>query len=106
MERFRIPRPWKKVIDVDHEVDGEIVKVDEPNFISKIIFGLLDRGVDLIDGSLGVVKKPAVGIADAIESRMQAIVDSHIRTTRDAMFRNIIFALFPLFILRIYPDIF
>ena len=78
----------------------------KPNFISKFIFGLLDRGVDLIDGSLGVVKKPAVGIADAIESRMQAIVDSHIRTTRDAMFRNIIFALFPLFILRIYPEIF
>ena len=104
-EGIKIPRPWHQVIDASHEVDGEIIEVEPPNLISRIVIGLLDRGADIIDGGLGVVKKPAVGIADAIESRMQAIVDGHIRNTRDAMFRNIMFAIFPLVVLKVLPEI-
>jgi len=70
-----------------------------------LVFGLLDRGADAIDAGLGVAKMPAVGIADAIESRMQAVLDSHMRKTRDAMFRNVMFAVLPLAVLKFLPEI-
>ena len=104
-EDMRIPRPWNRVIDVAHEVDGEMTEVNEPNLVLRLVFGLLDRGADAIDAGLGVAKMPAVGIADAIESRMQAVLDSHMRKTRDAMFRNVMFAVLPLAVLKFLPEI-
>lgn len=104
-EEFRMPRPWNRIIDVDHTVDGEEVIASQPNLISRLALGLLDKGADAIDMGLGVAKMPAVGIADAIEGRMQAVFDGHMRNTRDAMFRNVMFSITPLLVLKFLPDI-
>ncbi len=105
IEGFRVPRPWHRVIDVDHSIDGEEIVASEPNLALRLVFGLLDKGADAIDMGLGVAKTPALGIADAIESRMQAIFDGHMRNTRDAMFRNVMFSIYPLLVLKFLPDI-
>jgi hypothetical protein len=36
---------------------------------------------------------------------MQAVLDSHMRKTRDAMFRNVMFAVLPLAVLKFLPEI-
>ena len=100
-----MPRPWNRIIDVDHTVDGEEVIASQPNLIARLALGLLDKGADAIDMGLGVAKMPAVGIADAIEGRMQAVFDGHMRNTRDAMFRNVMFSITPLLVLKFLPDI-
>ena len=65
----------------------------------------LNKAADLIDYGLGYAKYPAEGIADQIENRMQSILDNHMQATRDSMFSNVMFSLFPLLVLKFLPSI-
>ncbi|MFL2957053.1 MAG: hypothetical protein ACJZ39_06315 [Candidatus Thalassarchaeaceae archaeon] len=104
IEDFRIPRPWSS-IDVAHSIDGEEMALEKPSKLKSLGSILLDKGADLIDYGLGYAKYPAEGLADEIENRIQAILDNHIHATRDAMFSNLIFSLFPLLVLKFLPSI-
>ena len=44
-------------------------------------------------------------LAEQIDNRMQSILDNHMRATRDAIFTNVMFSLFPLIVLKVLPEI-
>ena len=104
IEEFQIPRPWAS-IEVPHSVDGEEMALEKPSKIKSLGVLFLNKAADLIDYGLGYAKYPAEGIADQIENRMQSILDKHMQATRDSMFSNVMFSLFPLLVLKFLPSI-
>ena len=104
IEEFRIPRP-RSTIEISDTIEGEEMALDKPSKITSLGVLILDKAADLIDYGLGVAKTPAEGLADQIETRMQAILDNHMQATRDSMFSNVMFSLFPLIVLKVLPEI-
>ncbi len=104
IESFRVPRPWM-TIEVPHSVDGEEMAIEKPSSIKNLGVLLLDKAADLIDYGLGYAQYPAEGLADKIENRMQFILDRHMQATRDSMFSNVMFSLFPLIVLKLLPSV-
>ncbi len=104
IESFRVPRPWT-TLEVPYSVDGEEMAIDKPSKIKGFGVLILDKAADLIDYGLGYAQYPAEGIADKIENRMQSILDKHMQATRDSMFSNVMFSLFPLIVLKFLPAI-
>ena len=51
--------------------------LDKPSKIKSAGVLILNKAADLIDYGLGYAKTPAEGLADQIETRMQAILDNH-----------------------------
>ncbi len=104
IEEFRIPRPWSS-IEISEPIEGEEMPLDKPSKIKSAGVIILNKAADLIDYGLGYAKTPAEGLAEQIETRMQAILDNHMQATRDSMFSNVMFSLFPLIVLRVLPEI-
>jgi hypothetical protein len=104
IEEFRIPRPWSS-IEISDPIEGEEMPLDKPSKIKSAGVLILNKAADLIDYGLGYAKTPAEGLAEQIETRMQAILDNHMQATRDSMFSNVMFSLFPLIVLKVLPEI-
>ena len=104
IEEFRIPRPWSPKESLE-PIEGEEFALEKPGKIKSVSSTILNKVADIIDFGLGYATYPAEGLAEQIENRMQSILDNHMRATRDAIFTNVMFSLFPLIILKFLPEI-
>ena len=104
IEEFRIPRPWSSKENLD-SIEGDELALEESRKIKSLGATILNKVADIIDFGLGYATYPAEGLAEQIDNRMQSILDNHMRATRDAIFTNVMFSLFPLIVLKVLPEI-
>ena len=104
IEEFRIPRPWSS-IEISDTIEGEEMALDKPSKITSLGATNFEQGSGSNRLWTWSCKYPAEGLAEQIETRMQAILDNHMQATRDSMFSNVMFSLFPLIVLKVLPEI-
>ena len=94
-----IPRPWREIVDVEFEVDGETTIVRESNPMTEVIYSLLDRGADALEEILGRVKEPANAAIEKLDREIQDRVTERVQASAKSLFHNIIFSIAPIAVL-------
>ena len=94
-----IPRPWRDVIEVDFEVDGEENIVQETNPMTEVIYSLLDRGVDALEEILGRVREPASIAMERLDREIQDRVTQRVQASAKSLLQNVIFSIAPIVVL-------
>ena len=94
-----IPRPWREVIEVDFEVDGEATIVPETNPMTEVIYSLLDRGADALEEILGRVREPATVVMERLDREIQDRVTQRVQASAKSLFQNVIFSIAPIVVL-------
>jgi len=94
-----IPRPWRDVMDVDFEIDGEATIVPETNPLTEVIYSILDKGADALEEILGRVKEPATAAMERLDREIQDRVTKRVQASAKSLFQNIIFSIAPIVVL-------
>tara|TARA_B100001094_G_C18113289_1_gene762492 strand:- start:342 stop:1151 length:810 start_codon:yes stop_codon:yes gene_type:complete len=94
-----IPRPWREVVDVNFEVDGEATIVPERNPLTEIIYDVLDRGADALEEILGRVKEPATAAMERLDREIQDRITQRVQASAKSLFKNVLFSIAPIAVL-------
>ena len=94
-----IPRPWRGVMEVDFEVDGEATIVPETNPMTEVIYSLLDRGADALEEILGRVREPATVAMERLDREIQDRVTQRVQASAKSLLQNVIFSIAPIVVL-------
>tara|TARA_Y100000996_G_scaffold345533_1_gene283479 strand:- start:154 stop:639 length:486 start_codon:yes stop_codon:yes gene_type:complete len=94
-----IPRPWRDVIDVEHEVDGVTTTVPADNPLKEVVYGLLDMGADALEEILGKVKEPASVAMEKLDREIQDRVTKRAQASARSLVQNILFSIAPIIVL-------
>jgi len=97
---FSIPRPWK----------GEPEQQEEEQQSSGFsVFGalssVLDVGADILDMALDEVRIPAGEAVDRIDSEIQSRIQERVQASKRSMMVGTLFAVFPLAVLLVLPEL-
>ena len=84
-----IPRPWREVIEVDFEVDGEATIVPETNPMTEVI----------LEEILGRVREPATVVMERLDREIQDRVTQRVQASAKSLFQNVIFSIAPIVVL-------
>ena len=94
-----IPRPWRGVMEVDFEVDGEATIVHETTTMTEVIYSLLDRGADALEEILGRVREPATVAMERLDREIQDRVTQRVQASAKSLLQNVIFSIAPIVVL-------
>ena len=94
-----IPRPWREVIDVEHEGDGITTAVPADNPLKEVVYGLLDMGADALEEILGKVKEPASAAMEKFDREIQDRVTRRAQASARSLVQNILFSIAPIIVL-------
>ena len=94
-----IPRPWREVMEVDFEVDGEATIVPDTNPMTEAVYSLLDRGADALEEILGRVREPATVAMERLDREIQDRVTQRVQASANSLLQNVIFSIAPIVVL-------
>ena len=94
-----IPRPWREIVDVEFEIDGDTTIVQERNPMTEVLYSLLDKGADALEEILGRVKEPANLVMEKLDRQIQDKVTKRVQASAKSLFQNIIFSIAPIAVL-------